>query len=715
MTLVNGVIPPTSPGFSRPASLSRPSSRAGSWYGTKSKRNSAVQIKEIEDDEDETQSSASATEAIVEVKPVDVIRTKAADLMAGRNRPDFIKIPQRSVSYQAPDISVNARPQPVKSRFQSVKETLFNTRRAADRESKNLDLATIVDGGKKFELQKIDPDFTDDRGEYFKAFEKNLEKLNGDNSTDSLCIEEYLIKSERRWYGHFKSAKLGRFEKHTPSASVMSISEVDESVLGATTATPTESHFGLEAHSEQDMIDEKGRMTKDLSYWGLDDSFKAPTGLKLFMQLKLGDWPIYSIIMAFGQIIATSSYQITLISGTVGQTPQKLYVIASIYLATSIIWWIMYRTLKSIYVLSTPFVFYGLAFLLLGTAPFATSINMRGWIQNVATAMYAVASSSGSLFFSLNFGDEGGAPLKTWMYRACVIQGTQQIYNCILWAWGHYLTNAISNSLDPHVVTTSNTVLTAIGFPIAFLFFAVAYITWAGLPPYYHQKPGQVPSFYFSLLRRKVVIWFFIVVIVQNYFLSALTGRNWSYLWSSNHADVWQIALLVILFFIIIWAAIIYIFSQLSKSHSWILPLAAIGLGAPRWAQILWSCSGIGAYLPWVGTPLGSALVGRSLWLWLGVLDALQGVGFGMILLQTLTRIHIAYTLIVAQVLGSIATILARATAPDKVGPGSMFPDFARGAYPGVASAWFWVGLLLQLGICVGFFTFFRKEQLNKP
>lgn len=238
---------------------------------------------------------------------------------------------------------------------------------------------------------------------------------------------------------------------------------------------------------------------------------------------------------------------------------------------------------------------------------------------------------------------------------------------------------------------------------------------WAGLPSYYRQQPGHVPSFYFSLLRRKIVVWFFLVVIVQNYFLSALTGRNWAYLWSSSHASVWQVALLVILFFIIIWAMIIYGFSQLSKSHSWILPLAAIGLGAPRWAQILWSCSNIGAYVPWAGSAVGSALVGRSLWLWLGVLDALQGVGFGMLLLQTLTRVHITYTLIVAQVLGSIATILARATAPDKVGPGGMFPDFTRGALPGLMQPWFWVGLILQLLICVGFFTFFRKAQLNKP
>lgn len=77
--------------------------------------------------------------------------------------------------------------------------------------------------------------------------------------------------------------------------------------------------------------------------------------------MRIGDWPLYSFFLAFGQIIAANSYQITLLTGEVGQTAEKLYVIASIYLATSIMWWFVFRTFKSIYVLSMPFVFYGSA------------------------------------------------------------------------------------------------------------------------------------------------------------------------------------------------------------------------------------------------------------------------------------------------------------------------------------------------------------------
>jgi alpha-1,3-glucan synthase len=659
---------------------------------------------------------------------------KVADLMAGRKRPNSVIIPKRGESLQAPEIEITSNQQPVKHRVDQKKtlEPYIKSRPTAS----VVEIGSFTNGDQAFELQKVDQDFTDSKGDYYKLFEKNLEKLNGSTSTNSLCIEEYLIKSERQWYGQYKSAKLGRFSmpgSSTPSATQSATQSIPHSAANsATHSRPAMSD--IEGQTEDRVISDSSvsridpmeptdlsmahviaKADVDLDHWGLGANYKPPTGLKLFMQLKVGDWPVYTFFMALGQILATSSYQITLISGIVGQTPEKLYAVASIYLVTSVIWWVMYRKLESIYVLSVPFLFYGFAFFLLGLAPYATSPYQRGWIQNAATGMYAIASSSGSIFFALNFGDEGGSTVTSWVFRACMIQGTQQIYVVVLWAWGAYLTQSISSNIVPRSISTNDRVLTRIGIPIAVLFWVVACIMFMGLPGYYRQQPGQVPSFYGSLLRRKIVIWFFVVVIIQNYFLSTLTGRNWAFLWSSHHAKVWQVALLVILFFVFVWAALFWAFGRLSRAHSWILPLFAIGLGAPRWAQILWSTSNIGAYVPWAGSPTGSALLSRALWLWLGNLDAIQGVGFGMILLQTLTRVHIAYTLIAAQAIGSVATIVARATAPDKTGPGDVFPDFSSGAYPGVTKAWFWVALILQLCIPLGFFTFFRKEQLTKP
>jgi len=210
--------------------------------------------------------------------------------------------------------------------------------------------------------------------------------------------------------------------------------------------------------------------------------------------------------------------------------------------------------------------------------------------------------------------------------------------------------------------------------------------------------------------------WFFAATLLQNAFLSTYYGRNWQFLWSSNVAHTYQIVLLAIFFFLVLWITVLLLFSRLTRSHSWILPLFAIGLGAPRWAQTLWSCSGLGLYLPWTGSALSSALLSRSLWLWLGLLDALQGVGFGMILLQTLTRIHISATLLAAQVVGTATTMLVRLVERQTdMTVDVTFPLFGESWTSGLDKPWFWIGLVLQLVVCVGFAVFFRKEQLSKP
>jgi len=108
-----------------------------------------------------------------------------------------------------------------------------------------------------------------------------------------------------------------------------------------------------------------------------------------------------------GQVIAANSYQITLLIGQNGESASELYVVASIYLAASAMWWAVFRTFKAIYALSVPFIFYGLAFFFVGMVPFMASSVAKTWTQNVATAMYAIASASGSLYFAMNFGSEG--------------------------------------------------------------------------------------------------------------------------------------------------------------------------------------------------------------------------------------------------------------------------------------------------------------------
>ena len=170
-------------------------------------------------------------------------------------------------------------------------------------------------------------------------------------------------------------------------------------------------------------------------------------------------------------------------------------------------WWLLYRRLKTVYVLSLPFAFYGFAFLLIGLAPLGKSVGSRGWIQNVATGFYAVASASGSVYFAVNFGDEGGAPITSWVYRACVIQGTQQIYVVALWYWGSELTKASEHtSTGSSAAVASPAAIIPIGIIIACLMWAVGTVLLIGLPKYYRQAPGYIPSFYTSLFRRRIIL-----------------------------------------------------------------------------------------------------------------------------------------------------------------------------------------------------------------
>jgi hypothetical protein len=66
-------------------------------------------------------------------------------------------------------------------------------------------------------------------------------------------------------------------------------------------------------------------------------------------------------------------------------------------------------------------------------------------------------------------------------------------------------------------------------------------------------------------------------------------------------------------------------------------------------------------------------------------------------------------------VLGPVVTICARAFAPDKLGPGPVFPNLGLGVIQGLSNASFWVCLVCQLSICLVPFKFFRKQLLTMP
>ncbi|KAB5532689.1 alpha amylase [Coniochaeta sp. 2T2.1] len=580
------------------------------------------------------------------------------------------------------------------------------------RNSTQLSLQDVVGDRSDLKLQQTDADFTDSTGELARLYEEMLDDLNANNSQGELCIATFLKKSEKQFFGRYRDAKLGLSRAGSPRpgsrpGSARRRSTDDRTMMNDKSNAENMKGSRFDSRSPHPNGDE----------FRLGEYYQQPKGLKRLLSLRVGDWPVYSFFLAAGQVISANSYQIVLLTGETGQASTKLYIVAGTYVATSIAWWLMVRNFKAVYALSLPWLFYGFAFLLLGVASFIQSYNGRGAVQDVATVFYAMAASSGALNFSLNFGDESGAPAKQWALRALIITGASQLYSSALWYWGALMSNSVhpTGSASGNIGTSPIPKGIVIAVPIAVMLWSIGFVLFKGLPDYYRQSPETIPGFYLSLFKRKIVPWFFVMVVIQNYWMSAPYGRSWQFLFSSQHIPAWGAFLLALFFFIGLWSGFLYGFSRASASHPWILPIFAIGLGAPRWAQTFWGTSGIAMYLPWAGGPVGSAILSRCLWLWLGLLDTVQGVGIGMTLLATLTRQHVMGVLIGSQVIGGAVTMLARATSPNAVSPSTTFPDFSQGISPGISQPYFWVALIMECLIPLGFFKFFRKEQVIKP
>ncbi len=180
----------------------------------------------------------------------------------------------------------------------------------------------------------------------------------------------------------------------------------------------------------------------------------------------------------------------------------------TIYVATSCVWWLIFRYLRSF---SSPrWLCFPLVFIAASVPPSRT----RYLMMKIAFGVYVTASSSGSLFTALNFGDEGmyssrglssmliymigRAPVRSWIYRAALIQGTQQMLIAALFYGGR---TAPSNSQAANATSTK---LTAFALPISVLLWIIGIALFSSLSFYYYQRPDKVPAFYSALLRRPI-------------------------------------------------------------------------------------------------------------------------------------------------------------------------------------------------------------------
>ena len=118
-------------------------------------------------------------------------------------------------------------------------------------------------------LQNVTPFFSDPEKEYETNFKQKLKELNGKNSESQLCIEQYLLKSEKSWFGKLRAAELNNSSENGPPGQ---------------NSQPV------------------GQTARDRARDGQPGSRnkrKPLVGLKRILRMKIGDWPVYSFLLAF--------------------------------------------------------------------------------------------------------------------------------------------------------------------------------------------------------------------------------------------------------------------------------------------------------------------------------------------------------------------------------------------------------------------------------
>ena len=149
-----------------------------------------------------------------------------------------------------------------------------------------LSLGSVLQGKKDYKLQSVEPFFTDPTGLYYNAFEKKLEKLNGKSSEGPLCIEDYLTSSEKDWFNRFRNVKMGKSAAASPASSVFRLPLINERMVPSAAASTMElEHFDAHNNAHEQYL--------------LNDDYKPPTRIKKFLLRRIGEWPLYSFMLAF--------------------------------------------------------------------------------------------------------------------------------------------------------------------------------------------------------------------------------------------------------------------------------------------------------------------------------------------------------------------------------------------------------------------------------
>ncbi|EKG13472.1 Glycosyl transferase family 1 [Macrophomina phaseolina MS6] len=253
-----------------------------------------------------------------------------------------------------------------------------------------LSIDAVVCGHGDFELQKCPPVFTDADGEYQARFAKILAADDGTHSSQRrTCISDFIYKGEKEWF---------RLQQYGEEPDNLQL-PVALSSTPALWLRPM--YTWVFSTKGYDAVPLKTLPHFPSKIQGSSEFRRSR------LMYRIGSWPLYSILIALGQILSVDAFQITLLTGRGGETATRVYATSSVFLIGSICWWSLFRMTKTVYTISLPFLFFGLSFLLLTVALVMPSSLAASWIQQAAVAAYAFGSAAGAMFLTLNFSTEG--------------------------------------------------------------------------------------------------------------------------------------------------------------------------------------------------------------------------------------------------------------------------------------------------------------------
>jgi alpha-1,3-glucan synthase len=158
---------------------------------------------------------------------------------------------------------------------------------------------TIIEKRKDFELQKVGVIFTDSQNEFYNKFARSLDRIDAKSSEGKLCIEQFLTKSEKAWFGRFHRATLGMDPQAAAPTTISGLFRWLKDRWHRQRPPLEKDH----AHSEGRRSAAESIIDKEFL---LGSHYEPPSGIKKLLQKKIGDWQLYCFLLAFVSTSASS-------------------------------------------------------------------------------------------------------------------------------------------------------------------------------------------------------------------------------------------------------------------------------------------------------------------------------------------------------------------------------------------------------------------------